>query len=396
MAKRPVSANFKILLVFLALAIVIGTLFYTQIIVQKLQEKENRYADLYVKALEYLGSEKASENPDLTLITDEIINKIDFPIIITDPDLNLPASYKNIDIDSGLTREQQKEFLIAERDRMQANHPPLALMYQDTIVSQYVYYDESDIVKALRRLPYIELLVGSMFIFIGYIGFSYIKRSEQANIWVGMSKETAHQLGTPLSSIMGWMELLQEQVHDPEVLKNTLIEMKNDVTRLNRIALRFSKIGSKPELTNQDLSATLHKSIEYYRRRVPQSGKKVEIVLLPIPEIQAKYNAELFEWVLENLMKNALDAMDLPGGKIEFKVSKTSRYVVLDVTDSGKGIDMRHKKDIFRPGYSTKKRGWGLGLSLSRRIIENYHKGKLYVLHSEQGKGTTFRIKLPV
>jgi len=396
MAKRPVSANFKILLVFLALAIVIGTLFYTQIIVQKLQEKENRYADLYVKALEYLGSEKASENPDLTLITDEIINKIDFPIIITDPDLNLPASYKNIDIDSGLTREQQKEFLIAERDRMQANHPPLALMYQDTIVSQYVYYDESDIVKALRRLPYIELLVGSMFIFIGYIGFSYIKRSEQANIWVGMSKETAHQLGTPLSSIMGWMELLQEQVHDPEVLKNTLIEMENDVTRLNRIALRFSKIGSKPELTNQDLSATLHKSIEYYRRRVPQSGKKVEIVLLPIPEIQAKYNAELFEWVLENLMKNALDAMDLPGGKIEFKVSKTSRYVVLDVTDSGKGIDMRHKKDIFRPGYSTKKRGWGLGLSLSRRIIENYHKGKLYVLHSEQGKGTTFRIKLPV
>jgi len=396
MAKRPVSANFKILLVFLALAIVIGTLFYTQTIVQKLQEKENRYADLYVKALEYLGSEKASENPDLTLITDEIINKIDFPIIITDPDLNLPASHKNIDIDSGLTREQQKEFLIAERDRMQANHPPLALMYQDTIVSQYVYYDESDIVKALRRLPYIELLVGSMFIFIGYIGFSYIKRSEQANIWVGMSKETAHQLGTPLSSIMGWMELLQEQVHDPEVLKNTLIEMENDVTRLNRIALRFSKIGSKPELTNQDLSVTLNKSIEYYRRRVPQSGKKVEIVLQPIPEIQTKYNAELFEWVLENLMKNALDAMDLPGGKIEFKVSKTSRYVVLDVTDSGKGIDMRHKKDIFRPGYSTKKRGWGLGLSLSRRIIENYHKGKLYVLHSEQGKGTTFRIKLPV
>ncbi len=394
MPRTPVPTNIKLFLVILALAIVIGLLLYTQGIVRQLQEKEHRYADLYVKALEYLGSEQASENPDLTLITEEIINKIDFPIIIADPEHN-PSGFKNLDVDSTLTGRALQDFLVEQRDAMSAGNPPLALMYQDTIVTQYVYYDESRLVKQLRALPYIELAVAALFILIGYISFSYIKRSEQANIWVGMSKETAHQLGTPLSSLLGWLALLREAPGSTPDARSLLDEMENDVLRLQRIALRFSKIGSRPDLNEENLLEAIDRSVEYYRKRIPRFGKKVEIVReSAATEINVLCNAELLEWVFENLMKNALDAIEGSSGRIVFSVRASGAWALIDVSDTGRGIDLRRRKDIFRPGYSTKKRGWGLGLSLSRRIIENYHKGRLYVLSSEAGKGTTFRIKL--
>ncbi|MGB5074396.1 MAG: HAMP domain-containing sensor histidine kinase, partial [Bacteroidota bacterium] len=264
-----------------------------------------------------------------------------------------------------------------------------------TVVYNYLFYDESDLVKELRALPYIEILVASMFILIGYIGFSYIKRSEQANIWVGMSKETAHQLGTPLSSLLGWLELLRVHRNEPVEMDQTIDEMEKDVNRLNRIALRFSKIGSKPQLEEQNIMDTIRKSADYYRRRTPQLGKKVEIIVPELASVTAKFNGELMEWVFENLIKNALDAMEQNEGRIEFTVSDGSRNITIDVRDTGKGMDQRMKKDIFRPGFSTKKRGWGLGLSLARRIVQDYHSGKLFVHETSQGKGTTFRIQLP-
>ena len=394
MTRSPVSANIKIVLVVLAMGIVVALLIHTQSIVRKLQEREHRYADLYVKALEYIGSESAS-NADLTLITDEIINKIDFPIIIADPE-HRPSGSKNIEIDSTLGPEGVTRFLEGKRDAMASTNPPLALLYQDTIVTQYVYYDESDTVKQLRALPYIEIAVAALFIFIGYISFSYIKRSEQANIWVGMSKETAHQLGTPLSSMMGWLALLRERDDLAADSRALMDEMDNDVQRLERIALRFSKIGSKPELVEQNLIDTVNRSVDYYRKRIPRLGKTVHLAVKQTQSLRALCNAELLEWVFENLMKNALDAIEGENGSIEFALTRAGRYAVIDVTDSGKGIEKRRRKDIFRPGYSTKKRGWGLGLSLSRRIVENYHRGRLFVLSSDPGKGTTFRIKLPI
>lgn len=393
MTRSPVSANLKIVLVVLALGIVVALLLHTQTIVRKLQEREHRYADLYVKALEYIGSESAS-NADLTLITEEIINKIDFPIIIAAPDRR-PSGSKNIAIDSTLSPDEVIRFLEKERDAMAAHNPPLALLYQDTIVTQYVYYDESDTVKQLRALPYIEIAVATLFIFIGYISFSYIKRSEQANIWVGMSKETAHQLGTPLSSIMGWIALLREQQAMPPPALALVDEMENDVQRLERIALRFSKIGSQPELHEQDIGDTVRKSVEYYKKRIPRLGKTVEFTVRQTDPVLVRCNAELIEWVFENLIKNALDAIESSSGRITFTVGRSGRTAVIDVADTGKGIEKRRRKDIFRPGYSTKKRGWGLGLSLARRIVENYHKGRLFVLASDPGRGTTFRIKLP-
>jgi hypothetical protein len=394
MKGRPLPANFKIILVVMALGIVLSVLFYTQTIVEKLQEREHMTADRYTKAIEYIVND-ASQSGDYTFAF-SIIENIDFPIMMTDADL-VPVSIQNIVVDSStLTEEQIRVLLDEKRESFAKVNPPIVVTYNDTMILNYVYYDESDLVKELRALPYIEILVASMFILIGYIGFSYIKRSEQANIWVGMSKETAHQLGTPLSSLLGWLELLRAQQDHPEEMAQTIDEMEKDVNRLNRIALRFSKIGSKPQLDPQNLMDTIRKSADYYRRRTPQFGKKVDIIVPELEQVSARYNAELMEWVFENLLKNALDAMEQNEGRIEFAVTSGHRHVTIDVRDSGKGMDQRIKKDIFRPGFSTKKRGWGLGLSLARRIVQDYHQGKLFVHDTAPGKGTTFRIQLPV
>jgi signal transduction histidine kinase len=394
MKRKPLPTNFKIVLVVMAIAIVISVLFYTQTIVEKLQEREHLSADRYTKAIEYIVND-ASQSGDYTFAF-SIIENIDFPILMTDAEL-VPVSIQNIVVDSAaLSPNQIRALLDEKRAEFAKVNPPIVVTYNDTMVLNYVYYDESDLVKELRALPYIEILVASMFILIGYIGFSYIKRSEQANIWVGMSKETAHQLGTPLSSLLGWLELLRVHRNQPEEMDQTIDEMEKDVHRLNRIALRFSKIGSKPQLDPQNLMDTIRKSADYYRRRTPQLGKKVEIVVSEIESVTASYNSELMEWVFENLIKNALDAMEQNVGRIEFSVTEGSRNITIDVRDSGKGMDQRMKKDIFRPGFSTKKRGWGLGLSLARRIVQDYHNGKLFVHETAQGKGTTFRIQLPV
>jgi signal transduction histidine kinase len=391
------SANIKIILVVISMGIVVGLLLYTQSIVTKLQERERAIANLSAKAFEYVGSEQSSTG-DISFIFDEIIQSIvDFPIISTDPDHG-QFTYRNIsylDEDSSMSYDEEQSYLREEAERMKESNPPMTLKYNDTTIIQYVYYDESDLVKELRYLPYIEILVASLFILIGYVSFSYIKRHEQSNIWVGMSKETAHQLGTPLSSIAGWIELIRAQQDNPAEMRETLNEMENDLGRLNRIALRFSKIGSIPDLDQQDINATIYKTVEYFRKRIPQMGNKIELVFESGFPIMARYNAELMEWVLENILKNAIDAIDTPQGKIVFSAHRSGNNVIVDISDTGKGIEKRMKKDIFRPGYSTKKRGWGLGLSLAKRIVENYHRGKLNVHESSVGKGTTFRIKIP-
>ncbi|MFZ1730084.1 MAG: HAMP domain-containing sensor histidine kinase [Bacteroidota bacterium] len=393
MKGKPLPTNFKIVMVVMAIAIVISVLFYTQSIVEKLQVREHQSADRYTKAIEWIAND-ASQSGDFTFAFG-MVEDIDFPILMTDKDLVVISS-KNMNLDSAaLTPEE----IIAEHERLRDEfakvNPPIVVTQNDTVVYNYLFYDESDLVKELRALPYIEILVASMFILIGYIGFSYIKRSEQANIWVGMSKETAHQLGTPLSSLLGWLELLRVHRNEPVEMDQTIDEMEKDVNRLNRIALRFSKIGSKPQLEEQNIMDTIRKSADYYRRRTPQLGKKVEIIVPELASVTAKFNGELMEWVFENLIKNALDAMEQNEGRIEFTVSDGSRNITIDVRDTGKGMDQRMKKDIFRPGFSTKKRGWGLGLSLARRIVQDYHSGKLFVHETSQGKGTTFRIQLP-
>ncbi len=410
----PTSANIKIGLLIVAVLIVIATLWYTQRVVRQLLIKEREVVDLYAKSLEYIAN-SPTEEADYSFIFDEVLRAIDFPIILTDSNNNPIPPYlsnaRNIAIDTALSQPAQEKTLRDIIARFDTENAPIKVIAQtriqnslgpDSITLQIVHYGESNLITRLRWLPYIEIGIAGMFILVGYVGFSYIKRSEQSNIWVGMARETAHQLGTPLSSIMGWVEHLKAHSASKVKLQETVGEMENDLARLQKIADRFSKIGSKPVLKEENLAEVISSVISYFERRLPQKQKNIEMRIVndhasgrqkPSP-CPARINRELFEWVIENLVKNALDAMEDRSGTITFRLAKKGSDIIIDVADTGKGIDMKYRQDIFRPGYSTKERGWGLGLSLSKRIVESYHKGKLTLKETKIRKGTTFRIKL--
>ncbi len=385
--------NFRILLLIAASALVIGLLVFSQRVTEQLLDKQREVVDLYAKSYEYIASDQSGSG-DFTFVFDEVIRTIDFPIILTDPNNN-PIYWDNIKVDTlKLTADEEAAFFKSTLAEMDEQNRPIRIALNDTIVLNYVHYGESELIRLLRWLPFIEIGLAAIFVFIAYIGFSYIKRSEQSNIWVGMAKETAHQLGTPLSNIMGWMELIKANAAGSPKLAENIQEMANDIERLNKVTARFSKIGSTPDLKEENLSEVISGVISYISKRLPKSGKTVDIRIETPGEFRALINRELFEWVVENLMKNALDAMEGTNGRISFALWQMEHRTTIDITDTGKGIDPKLHKEIFRPGYSTKKRGWGLGLSLSKRIIEDYHKGKLFIKQSGIGNGTTFRIKL--
>ncbi|MDX1741405.1 MAG: HAMP domain-containing sensor histidine kinase, partial [Rhodothermales bacterium] len=265
----------------------------------------------------------------------------------------------------------------------------------DVGLAQQVHYGESHMVRELRLYPYAQLLFVGLFILVGYLGFSYVRRSEQSSLWVGMAKEAAHQLGTPISSLMGWIEILRSDEIGADQRADAVDEVENDVERLKRVASRFSDIGSMPKLEVQSLDLVVANTVDYIRRRLPQHGRAVNLRVEVEPDLNVPLNSELFEWVVENLLKNALDSMEGGEGEIVIRALRQDKHVLVDIEDSGKGIDRREWKNIFRPGYSTKKRGWGLGLSLAKRIVEDYHGGELGLLHSRLGQGSTFRISVP-
>ena len=396
MSGGPASVNFKIILLIIALAIAGGTLYYTQNLVRKLQERERSIVELYASGFEYIGKSDNVET-DYTFLFENIIKPIDFPLIISDPNNKINperVEVKNINYDSTMSKSDLKNFLenyIKEIDQI---HQPINVTYADTIVLQRIHYGDSELIKQLKFYPYLQIIIAALFIIIGYIGFSQIKRSEQSNIWVGMAKETAHQFGTPISSLMGWIEMMKMNYQKPDAVLDITEEISSDVDKLNRITYRFSKIGAKPEIKNQIVYEEVKKVTEYFNRRLPQTGKTVELTISGNETCCAQINGELFEWVLENLIKNALDAIETQKGKINIDILENKKNIELGVSDNGKGIDLRRRKDVFRPGYSTKKRGWGLGLSLSKRIIEGYHGGKIFVKNSSPAEGTTFKILL--
>jgi len=397
MSGGPASVNFKIFLLIIAILIAAGTLFYTQNLVQKLQEKEKQIVELYAKGIEYIANTTDS-GADLTFLFENIIRPIDFPLVITDAqnvlNLNNLSDIRNVKYDTTLSKTQLKDLFEKKIKKMDEQHNPILVTYADSIILQKIHYGDSELIDQLQFYPYLQILIAALFIILGYIGFSNIKKSEQSNIWVGMAKETAHQFGTPISSLMGWIEMLKMHYQDKDRVLDIADEISDDVEKLNKITNRFSKIGAVPELKMLSVYEEIHKVKEYFDRRLPQLGKSVEIILVGEKQANAELNAELFEWVIENLIKNALDAIDHKQGKIEITVKELRKEIEVDVTDNGKGIDLKSRKDIFRPGYSTKRRGWGLGLSLSKRIIEVYHKGKIFVKSSVIGEGTTFKIIL--
>ena len=396
------SLNIKIALIISGVLIAFLVLFYTQILAQKIQKRERDIAKLYAKSMEYLANDENSSG-EYGFIFDQIIPQIDFPIIATDKEQKEIILTKNVEYDTTLEESKKREILLEKAKDMDEINPPIIVSYKDSVILNYIHYGQSSLVTELKLFPVFEFIVAGIFVFLGYIGFSYIKKNEQSNIWVGLSRETAHQLGTPLTSLFGWTEMLKNIEPQTVELQEITEEINNDLDKLKKIAGRFSKIGSKPNLENKNVADVIRKVSNYFEKRIPtlvsadgKVSKKVLIKINSNGKSDADINPDLFEWVIENLLKNALDAMEKTSGKIVFNITHHNSEVFIDVTDNGKGIDTKFKKDVFRPGYSTKTRGWGLGLSLSKRIIEDYHKGKLILIESNPGKGTTFRIKLNI
>ena len=386
------KGNFKGFLFVFGLLLIGAVLFYTQHLVNILQQKSRESINFRVRVLEEnINNDEITG--DFGFLLTEVIQGIDFPVIYTDADMN-PQFCINVATEYDTLRILPTEAIKALKSELldlDADNPPIPISYQGLILGYY-HYGSSPIIRKLRWLPYIEIAAVIIFILIGYVGFSQIKKSEQRHIWIGMAKETAHQLGTPLSSIHGWIELLKEK---PSELPRALREIDLDLQRLGKVALRFSQIGSVPSLKHVKIEDILSSVAVYYRKRLPQLKKKIIITEEYQYSPLVKINADLFEWVIENLIKNALDAIEGDNGLITIRIMPENEdHVAIEVSDTGKGITARDKKEVFTPGYSTKRRGWGLGLSLSKRIIEDYHGGKLFISDTRIGKGTTFRLIL--
>lgn len=395
----PRSLNLKLTLLVIGAVIAFATVYYTQNLVGKLQQREKEIVQLYASGLEF-AADPETNNSDLSFIFNNIISRIDFPLILTDNKNQVVSTsgglgYKNIEHDPKITQKQLKTLLQNKVKELSSTHQPIDVRTPDGKILSRIYFGDSEIIQRLRYYPYLQIIFAILFIAIAYSSFSYIKRSEQSNIWVGMSKETAHQLGTPISSLMGWNEILKMNYNNPDKVLDTSEEIDSDLSRLNKITKRFSKIGSKPELKSESPYFVIERVINYFQRRLPHLGKSVVLTMSGDKEVKANLNSELFEWVAENLIKNALDAIEHKDGKIHFVIQKSKNKIEIEISDNGKGIESGKRKDIFRPGFSTKKRGWGLGLSLSKRIIEDYHRGKIFVKSSTLNSGTTFKILLP-
>ena len=386
------KGSFKGLLFIFAIAIIVVLLIHTQRIVQALRA-ESRDLMLFYAQL-YASVATTESNSSLNFIFDEIIMRTNYPFVLTDADGN-PNAWKGIDVDPEDRSEEAVKKVKNITEVMKKAAQPIPLNYEN-IVLGYLYYGDSKLIKELQMLPYIGIAVVGMFILIGFLGFRSIQRSEEQFIWVGMSKETAHQIGTPLSSIMGWVEILKTQIENKQALK-TVREMERDVERLNKVTARFSQIGAKADLKEVNVTTVISEVVKYFQRRLPQWGKKVRIAENYAVNTKVPLNRDLFEWVIENLIKNSLDAIEKDAGQISIDLGKLENgrhEIYIDISDNGRGIEAYKKKDIFKPGFSTKKRGWGLGLSLAKRIVEDYHGGKLFVKETKLGQGTTMRILL--
>ena len=369
----------KIVLVVMAIVIAVASLLVSHLLVKDLQREERNKMEVWAQAMQTL--QEADETTDLALVLSVIQGNKTIPVIVLDSDGQV-MDYRNVDI----RKKDSVRYVADYGHRMyKAGH---FIQIGDSVDYQLVCYDESTLLKRLSQYPYWQLGIVMIFVVVAIFALLSSKRAEQNKVWVGLSKETAHQLGTPISSLMAWVEILKENYPDDDLIP----EMNKDVKRLELIAERFSKIGSLPEPVDASMNEVLAHVIDYMDRR---TSKKVEIISeLPEENVVVKMNASLFEWVIENLCKNAVDAME-GRGRIVLSLHDEGSKVIIEVADNGKGIRKKDLKSVFTPGFTTKKRGWGLGLSLAKRIVEEYHKGRIYVKSSEVGVGTTFRIEMP-
>ena len=385
------KSTLKVVVLLVATAIATLSIVYTDILVEKLKAREQSYVKLYAEAIE----RTANEDEEITFLFNEIVTpNQSIPTILTNSFGDYVA-YRNVDVKDSYSEEKKNRILEKELAEMRALYDPIEIALRDprtgmVYAYQFVYYKNSFLLTQLQYYPYLQMLVIAVFALVTYFVFSYSRTAEQNRVWIGMAKETAHQLGTPLSSLMAWVEYFRADpdTYDPDIVQ----EIDKDINRLKMITSRFSNIGSAPTLQAEDLYQVIESTMNYLRVRI---SSKVNVHVRSGSEvIHARINAPLFEWVIENICKNAVDAMS-GIGDLTIQLHHEHNKVIIDISDTGKGIPKSKLSQVFTPGYTTKKRGWGLGLSLSQRIIENYHKGKLFVKQSELDVGTTFRIVLP-
>ena len=369
----------RVIVIVIGLAIGVSSLLFTDDMAHQLREKEQYEVTLWSYAMERAGN----FNMDDPLVNHIINTKNNIPFIVTDGNLRVQGSHLIPD-----KIINHPDLLRAEIDKLSSINQPMQIRSAWDNSTFYIFYGESRLLKMLTYFPIIQILVIFIFITFGYITFRSTKQDEQNRVWIGLAKETAHQLGTPTSSLLGWIEYLRNQPIDQTAVE----EMNKDLTRLMKVVDRFSKIGSETVLSPANINEVVGNSVLYFRTRIPRNVT-LDYNGLAIAPVRAMINNALFEWVVENLLKNALDALQ-GKGRISVRISSDDNWVYVDVSDTGKGIAKANFNRIFEPGFTTKTRGWGLGLSLSRRIIESYHKGRIGVVESEIGKGTTIRITL--
>ncbi len=445
------SGWIKLMLISFLLLLGAGSLVYNNYLVGKILEQERASVELWAKAIEFNAlpvHQQASsilfdvafqlqDNPEVPdsliqklfevetlrssqdFVTDELVldeaGYFEVPAVLVDSN-DVPLEYvylsqseqnpdsQEVTIEYGfrnvplrqIDTPQKRERLV---DQLKATNPPIKIIIGDeqTQIAQFVYYGESPTVRLLRYLPYVQILILTLLLGIGYTTYKSITRTEQSNLWVGMAKEAAHQLGTPISSLYGWIHLFKDEYGEDKSASKIIQEIENDVQRLSGVAERFGKIGSAPELSLMDIKSNLGEVVTYMERRLPKLGKAVQVKKSLEADAKVMINPELFQWAVENLVKNSMDSLNTNGKQAYIAISSKvkGKDVVIDIEDSGSGIEPNQFKTVFRPGFSTKKRGWGLGLSLTKRIIEDYHSGKVFVHKSEMGVGTTMRIVLP-
>jgi Signal transduction histidine kinase len=375
--------NWRIGLALVAVAIVIGTIFYSNFLAKKIANEEREKLSQWIEANKFIAN--APDNIDLTLASQIQQQNADIPIIQTNEKDSIIDS-RNLD---STELASSDTYLLKKLKEFRSAHPPVILVLsKNPYIADKYYYGDSTLLKQIRYYPLVQLFIVALFIFITLFAITTRNKSTQNQVWAGMAKETAHQLGTPISSLQGWVEMLKENNENRPIAE----DMEKDVNRLKLISDRFGKIGSKPKLEEKNIVSQIENMVIYIKRR---STDKVSFEIKttgPTPVV-AKISGPLFDWVIENLLKNALDAM-VGKGSIVIKIKNEPVHVTIDVTDTGKGISKNNLAKVFKPGFTTKKRGWGLGLSLSKRIISQYHKGQLYVKSSEINKGSTFRIIL--
>jgi len=381
------SVNIKLGLFFVGLILIIGLLAYSNSIVSRLKNDNREIVKLYSEIIAKTVNEDSDTN--LNFVFDEIIKKVQFPIIYSDPE-SKPIYARNLS--ERLTSEELQKSLAS----MDQQNDPIPIVYMDrdsneSIILGYLHYGDSDLIRKLQWLPYLEIGVVALFIFIGFIAFNSIRNSEKRNIWVGMARETAHQLGTPVSALMGWVDRLRTH---PEESTNVVKEMESDLKRLEQIGSRFSKMGSDSELKSISLKELVDRQSAYLKKRLPLLKKEIALTVSGIDNISIEGNEILLGWAIENVIRNGIDSIQSEKGKVDISISSDDVSGIIQIQDSGAGILKKDWKNIFRPGFSTKERGWGLGLSLVNRIINEIHDGEIKVLHSKIGFGTCFEIRI--